>query len=90
MQILLAQKALGFLLMLFSLVMLAPFLASAVLDSSAGINSAFLSAFAVTAIAGFILRLPVCRYYADDMRTRDGFLVVALFWLALSYFGSLF
>ena len=89
MQILLAQKVLGFLLMLFSLVMLAPFLASAVLDSSAGINSAFLSAFAVTAIAGFILWLPVCRHYAD-MRTRDGFLVVALFWLALSYFGSLF
>ena len=88
MQILLAQKALGFLLMLFSLVMLAPFLASVALDSSEGINSAFLSAFAVTAIAGFILWLPVCRYYAD-MRTRDGFLVVVLFWLVLSYFGSL-
>ena len=88
MQILLVQKVLGFLLMLFSLVMLVPFLASVVLDSSAGINSAFLSAFAVTAIAGFILWLPVCRYYAD-MRTRDGFLVVVLFWLVLSYFGSL-
>lgn len=88
MQILLVQKVVGFLLILFSLIMLLPFLAGFALDSSGDVDRAFLSAFVATIAAGFILWLPVCRHQAE-MRTRDGFLVVVLFWLVLSVFGAL-
>lgn len=88
MQILLAQKVLGFLLMLFSLVMLVPVLLGFALDSTSDISRAFLFAFLATAGSGLLLWAPVYRYRAE-MRTRDGFLVVVLFWLVLSSFGSL-
>ena len=79
------QRVLGLLLMIFSTSMLPPIAVS--LYYSDGSWSAFLRGFAVTAIAGLILFLPV-RKQTREMRLRDGFVVVAAFWVVLGTFGS--
>lgn len=80
------QRILGLLLMTFSLTMLPP----------AGISLAFgdqtwdsfVAGFALTLLAGLVIWLPV-RGAREEMRLRDGFLIVALFWIVLSLFGAL-
>ena len=49
---------------------------------------AFLSAFGITLITGLLVWLPVYNV-KQDLRTRDGFLVTALFWAVLGLFGCL-
>jgi len=80
------QRILGLLLMVFSTSMLPPavvafFHADATVDD-------FLVSFAATALAGLSFWYPV-RRQQRELRLRDGFLVVAGFWLGLSSFGSL-
>ncbi len=79
-------RVLGTLLMVFSLTMLTPLLVSLIYKD--GSYHAFLAAFIITLSTGFIIWLPVHRV-KQDLRTRDGFLVTALFWSVLGLFGSL-
>lgn len=77
---------LAFLLVLFSVTMLPPLLVS--LLAADGQHGAFLLAFVVTLVAGAALWLPV-RGASQDLKTRDGFLIVTSFWLLVALAGSL-
>lgn len=79
-------KILGVLLMMFSLTHLTPLLIS--LFYSDGNHYPFGAALLVTFITGFIFWLP-SRGVKKDLRYRDGFLVVVLFWTVLAAFGAL-
>jgi len=79
------QRILGLLLMMFSATMLPPVLVSFFYNDGAAM--AFIAGFCVTAIAGMLIWMPV-RREQRDLRLRDGFLVVAAFWLGLGSFGS--
>jgi trk system potassium uptake protein TrkH len=79
------QRILGLLLMMFSLTMLPPILISMVFRDHSWFP--FVEGFALTLIAGFICWLPVRKHH-EDLRLRDGFLVVASFWTVLGTFGA--
>lgn len=79
-------RILGMLLMIFSLTMAIPILLAWALNETA-IN-AFLAALAITFASGMIIWMPV-QHVRHELRTRDGFIVVALFWTVLSLFGAL-
>tara|TARA_B100001093_G_scaffold515478_1_gene591887 strand:- start:3352 stop:4743 length:1392 start_codon:yes stop_codon:yes gene_type:complete len=49
---------------------------------------AFVVAFLITAVTGFILWMPF-RNYHYELRTRDGFFVVTFLWFVLSMFGAI-
>lgn len=72
--------------MLFSLTMLIPAVVS--LIYSDGTALAFVEAFLTTLICGILFWLPTRKTH-HDLRTRDGFLVTALFWFVLGVFGAL-
>ncbi|MCU7853396.1 MAG: TrkH family potassium uptake protein [Candidatus Thiodiazotropha sp. (ex Monitilora ramsayi)] len=80
------QRILGVLLMLFSLTMLPPLLFSLWVDDGALVG--FTDAFILTFGLGLGIWLPV-RYRRQDLRVRDGFLVVVMFWTVLGLTGSL-
>jgi trk system potassium uptake protein len=80
------QRILGVLLMIFSCTMLPPaVLAYLVADGAA---LAFLASFGLILGFGALLWLPV-RGTRRELRTRDGFLIVVLFWTVLGTSGSL-
>ena len=79
------QRILGLLLMLFSIAMLPPALI-ALIFNDAGLLPFTLS-FAVILAAGALLWLPV-RQDRHELRTRDGFLIVVLFWSVLGLAGA--
>ncbi len=79
-------RILGVLLMIFSLTMAIPLLLAWALGESA--IHAFLTALAITFFSGLSIWLPV-QHVRHELRTRDGFIVVALFWTVLSLFGAL-
>lgn len=79
-------RILGILLMLFSLTQLVPLAVS--LIYSDGLHLAYITSFLLTFIIGVIIWAPVYKA-KQDLRTRDGFLITALFWLVLGVFGSL-
>lgn len=79
------QQILGLLLMLFSTTMLPPvFISAWYRDGSA---AAFVSGFLVTLLTGLLVWAPV-RRESRELRSRDGFLVVAGFWTLLGLFGG--
>jgi len=80
------QRILGLLLTLFSFTLVPPFAIS--LASQDGAASVFASAFALTLSAGLIAWLPV-REVRRELRLRDGFVVVVMFWFVLSAIGAL-
>ena len=80
------SKILGVLLMLFSLTLMPPIFVS--LWYHDGTHVSFLLAFLITFFTGMLAWLPVYRVH-EELRTRDGFLVTALFWAVLGLFGSL-
>ena len=80
-----AQRILGLLLMLFSVTMLTPLIFSFVFDNEPWL--AFVEGFVLTLSAGFLIWLPV-RNARKELRLRDGFLVVASFWIVLGTFGA--
>jgi trk system potassium uptake protein TrkH len=84
-QLKVVQQILGLLLMLFSLTMLPPVFVSAWYQD--GSAPAFVSGFLVTLAAGIAIWAPV-RWQGRELRTRDGFLVVAGFWTLLGVFSS--
>ncbi len=80
------QRILGLLLMLFSLTMLVP-LGVALTTGDSGLEP-FLTAFAVLLGLGAISWFPA-RNNRRELRLRDGFMVVVLFWLVLGLSGAL-
>ncbi len=86
MRIKIIQRILGLLLTLFSLALVPPLLIS--LWSGDGAFHAFSLAFVIILLIGFFLWLPV-RKVRQELRLRDGFLVVVLFWLVLGTCGAI-
>ena len=80
------QKVLGLLLMLFSLTMLPPVGVS--YHYADGTAEAFLTALVLLLGLGTLIWLPVAKS-RDELKLRDGFLVVALFWSVLGLAGAL-
>ncbi len=81
------SKILGILLMLFSVLANLPSLIISLIYRDAEVSS-FLTALLVTFTMGLLLWLSSLRS-RNVLRTRDGFLVVTLFWTVLGTFGSL-
>ncbi|MCU0975927.1 MAG: TrkH family potassium uptake protein [Steroidobacteraceae bacterium] len=79
------QRILGLMLLLFSLTMLPPIGVSFLHADDHWYP--FAAAFAVVASIGALLYLPV-RKVQRDLRLRDGFLVVAMFWICLGLAGA--
>ena len=79
------QRIVGLLLMIFSITMLPPIIISLLFED--GIWASFLFGFILTIFSGLIIWLPV-RHSGNELRLRDGFLVVALFWVVLGIFGA--
>ncbi len=86
MQITAIQRILGLLLMIFSTTMLPPMAVSVWYTD--GALFAFTYAFAVTLVTGMIIWVPVAGV-RKDLRLRDGFMVVVLFWTVLGAFGAI-
>lgn len=80
------QRILGLLLVVFSLTMLPPVGVS--LFYGDGSHGAFFAAFAALVAIGVLVWLPA-RRDRRDLRLRDGFLVVTLFWAVLGTAGAL-
>jgi trk system potassium uptake protein TrkH len=78
-------RLVGLLLAMFSVSMLPPLLVSLIFAD--GIWQVFLESFAIIVLAGVALWW-LFRRARYDLRLRDGFLVVALFWIVLGTFGS--
>ena len=79
------QRILGLLLMIFSGTLLPPILVS--LWYRDGALHAFIDALLIILAAGFLLWLPA-RKHRRELRLRDGFLVVVLFWTVLGLVGA--
>lgn len=79
-------RILGLLLMLFSMAMLPPLLVSFIYAD--GAHLAFITAMLLIFSIGFTLWLPL-RSIRQDLRTRDGFIIAAMFWLTLGLAGTL-
>jgi trk system potassium uptake protein TrkH len=86
MQLLTIQRILGLLLMVFSTTMLPPAMVSWLYADGAA--TPFMDGFLLTLIAGILFWLPV-RRLRHELRVRDGFLVVVLFWAVLGLVGAL-
>lgn len=78
-------RIIGLLLAMFSLTMLPPVVVSVLYNDGAW--PAFLKAFFIILAAGLMLFLPLRRHRAE-LRIRDGFLVVAGFWVVLGFAGA--
>lgn len=86
MQFLTIQRILGILLSLFSLTLLPAALVSWFYQD--GALKAFLTAFAILLAIGVTLWLPA-RNHRKELKIRDGFIVVVMFWIALGLSGAL-
>ena len=80
-------RILGVLLMLFSILANLPAIIVSVIYSDGEVRPFWLSMM-ITFAVGFVLWILTLRS-KKEMRTRDGFLVVTLFWTVLSTFGAL-
>lgn len=79
-------RILGVLLMVYSTTMLPPVLIALMYNDGGEIQ--FLYAFAITLLSGLFCWLPV--YNAkQELRAKDGFLVVVLFWSVLGLYGAI-
>jgi len=79
------QRILGLLLMLSSITMVPPVLVSWIYNDGATLP--FILAFCLTLIVGLICWFPV-RKFRKEMRLRDGFVVVVMFWVVLGLGGA--
>ena len=81
-----SMRVLGILLMLFSLSLALPLAAALILGEATA--AGFASALGIAWLGGFLLWLPA-RTARRELRTRDAFLITALFWTVLGLFGAL-
>ena len=86
MHLAIVSRVLGLLLMLFSMTLIPPIFISVFYQDSA--TTAFLISFALIFFIGALVWAPVYKH-KQDLRTRDGFVVTALFWAVLGAAGSL-
>lgn len=86
MQIRTILRILGILLMIFSISMLTPLLVNEAYHEQ--FQLPFVIAFFCTLSTGFFLWLS-CRSHKQELKTRDGFLIVVLFWSVLCSFAAL-
>ncbi|MDX2477619.1 MAG: TrkH family potassium uptake protein [Gammaproteobacteria bacterium] len=86
MQTRLILKVLGFLLIIFSVSLMPPLLIG--WFDADGTHLVFLQSWIAVLVLGALMWLPN-RKKSDDLRIRDGFLIVVLFWLVLALSGAL-
>ena len=86
MQLLVIQRILGLLLVIFSSTLLPPIAIELYYQDGSALP--FVEAFLLTLVGGILLYLPV-KNQKKELRLRDGFLVVVLFWTVLGVFGGL-
>jgi trk system potassium uptake protein TrkH len=86
MQFLTIQRILGILLSLFSMTMIPPILVSWYYGD--GASDAFISAFFLLLLIGIGFWIPV-RRHRKELKIRDGFIVVVMFWITLGLSGAL-
>jgi len=79
-------KILGLLLTVFSLTMLPPAVVSILYGDGAA--QSFLTAFLLIFLSGLAFWLPV-RNVRQELRLRDGFVIVLLFWVSLTLSGAI-
>jgi trk system potassium uptake protein TrkH len=79
------QRILGLLLVLVSVTMLVP--AAVSLAYADGQADLFLDAFLILMAVGLLTWIPRRKHHGD-LRLRDGFLVVALFWCVIGLAGA--
>ncbi|VAW46184.1 Trk potassium uptake system protein TrkH [hydrothermal vent metagenome] len=79
-------KVLGLLLMLFSLSLVPPILVALIYQDGALIE--FLKVLIAVLILGLLLWYPV-HNHNRDLKIRDGFLIVVMFWTVLGFVGAL-
>ena len=79
-------RILGLLVALFSVTMLPPAFIALVYDDGAGL--AFMIAFLLSLMTGLAFWYPY-RRDKSDLRAKEGFLIVVLFWTVLATFGAL-
>ena len=80
------QKVVGIMLLLFSMTLLIPLVVSLLYTD--GNHNTFIYSFIVILIMGLLLYLPNMSA-KNDIKTKEGFLIVVLFWIILSLVGSL-
>ncbi len=80
------QRILGQLLMIFSLTMAPPIAVALFYGDHEWFE--FLEGLAITAAVGLVMWFPA-RKVRKELRLRDGFLIVALFWIVLGTFGAI-
>ncbi len=86
MQLIVILRVMGMLLMIFSTTLLPPLLVSTIYQD--GAHLAFITPLVITLALGLIFWWPV-RHKRRDIRVRDGFVIVTLFWVLLALSGSL-
>ncbi|MCZ6892525.1 MAG: potassium transporter, partial [Gammaproteobacteria bacterium] len=79
-------RILGLLLMTFSMTMIFPVVVDLYYQEQSWVP--FVESFGMTFFCGLLLWYPV-RDSRKDLRLRDGFLVVAAFWMGLGLAGAL-
>jgi len=86
MHLLAIQRLLGLLMMIFSVTLLPPAVVSILYQD--GQAWVFLAGMIAVLVLGFVIWLPAHRF-KQDLRVRDGFLIVTLFWVVLGLAGAL-
>ena len=86
MQLAVILRILGILLSLFSLTMIPPLIISLIANDGSIIP--FLLAFIIILLTGLAVWYPV-KNFKNDLRLRDGFVVVVIFWVGLGVAGSI-
>lgn len=79
-------RIIGVLVMSFSLTMLLPAFVALIYGDGGGRE--FLQSFAFTFFAGATLWW-LCRHSKTQLRSREGFLIVVLFWIVLGCLGAI-
>ncbi len=79
-------RIIGLLLMLYSTTLLVPALVAVMYDDDGLLR--FLYSFAITFACGLLGYLPV-QNQRQELRVRDGFILVVLFWCVLGGFGAI-
>src|SRR5690554_4586762 len=79
-------RIVGILIALFNITMLVPALVAYIYRDGAGLN--FFSAFIICLFLGLILWFPN-RTHNKGLRSKEGFLIVVLFWTVLGSVGAI-
>jgi trk system potassium uptake protein len=80
-------RALGVIVAIFGIAMLVPLFVS--LHFADGVETAYEVAIFITLLCGILLWIGASRGEQTELRVRDGFLLVALTWTVLPFFGAL-